>query len=201
MGNKKGLTANSFTQKMTFLLVSSSVALTGCTSMLSHYRFSDAEIRNQAGAMALAVACVEKGLAPGQMVYEYGYAVGKVYEVSVYNKHLYSNWYRTSKEANDKYFSSEMASHCAEIPAHFPQLTARLLQRYQEISQARANDMAQMGSQMASVGGNYQQPSSMSFQSAPAVPAQKNSTNHYLINTESGMRMCMVSASGYVNCN
>lgn len=176
----------------------------GCTSMLPHYRFADHEVTGQAQGMAIAMSCVEKGLAPGAPVYAYGYAVSQLYSVSVYNKRLYEETYQNTKSQLDAYFPDKYLSGCSEISSQFPRMTDNILQQYRSISQDRQAALAGMSQSAASIGNNlptYSQPSTIMPSGQVTFGLPENQSNHYLVNFGGGQRMCTATSSGYVFCN
>jgi hypothetical protein len=184
-------------------------ALGGCVSMLTHVRYSDAETTQNATRMALVMACVDRGLLPGEVAYSYGYAFSQLLSVSVYDKDLYEKTFQKVRTdaASDEH--SESASRgCRTASEALPQVTANVMQRYNEIRAARGIDLSSMSAQAASIGRplpsttpNYGPMYGMmpSSQVNFGMPAKQ--PNHYLVETGQGQRLCTATASGYVYCN
>jgi hypothetical protein len=137
--------------------------LTGCTSMLPHYRFDNPTVVGQAEGMAYAITCVERGLAPGELVYGYGFAVSQLLSVSVYDKELYEFAYEEKKAELADHLPPGYADECSEMSADLPRMTENVFSQYATITQSRQNaltDLSQsLGSIKPSVPYNQQQPS------------------------------------------
>lgn len=191
-------------QKILAWVVVMPIVMTGCTSMLPHYRFNDAMVVKQAESMAIVMTCVDKDLASPQIVYAYGSAASRLLSVSVYNEKLYAESYQKKKAELDDYFPEQYSSGCSQVPIQFPRMTDNILRQYAEITQEREVALTGISQSAADFRKNLP---TYNQKSAPLPSAQvqfglpQNKTNHYLVNFGSGQRVCSVTSSGYVICN
>lgn len=180
------------------------LVLTGCVSMLSHNRYSDDVVDYQARSMAMAVDCVENGLASGSIVYALGNALTNMYSVSVYNKDLYEKKYAEYKNILSNTPTYNYSNACSEISSKAPPLIRELSNNYIRIVQARQRDLMAISQSTSSLSNNVPN-YSQSYTPMPepsvdfALPKEKPS--HYLVDFGNGQRRCTATPSGYVFCS
>ncbi len=185
--------------------------VSGCTSMLTHVRFNDSEVIGQAGAMAKMMHCVETGNLSPDMAYRYGLASTQLLSVSVYDKALYEQTYKSVQNEAVQVLSSgavtqqQFEAFCDELSQELPRLTGNVHRQYLNITQKRQADVTGMTQSLASKQNNsyhYNSPAAPlpSGQINFGQPLAGDSTKHYLVNTVDGQRQCFVTQSGYVNC-
>jgi hypothetical protein len=170
--------------------------------MLTHYKFDNPTVVGQAEGMAYAINCVERGLASGELVYAYGYAVSKLYSVSVYDKELYEFAYEEKKSELSNSLSSGHLRECSRIATDLPEMTENVFRQYASITQSRQEDVANLSQSLGSIKPAMpynQQPISVSSPKAD-FGLKENKTKHYLVNFGSGQRICTATSSGYVFC-
>lgn len=148
-----------------------------------------------------------KGLLSGEVAHSYGYAMSQLFSVEVYDKDSYEKTYqkvRAEAGADADRNAQAAARSCGQAARVLPERTANAVRRYDEISRARGIDVSNMGTQAASIGSTM--PSAIpNYGPMPSGKVTfgmpENKTNHYLVQTGRGPRLCSVTASGYVTCN
>lgn len=188
------------------LFVAATSLLAGCTSMLTHYRYSDPEIIGQARSMALVMTCVENGLVDAAVGYSFAHVVTDMHSIAVYNRDLYEKNYQDSRNYFSKYSSSQYSAECEKFSDQAPSMVPLMRTKYEETMRQRQRDLTGMSQSFNSLGMNAASGTTYTPISMPSGKVtfgqekSKQSTNNFLINTNNGHRQCSVSESGYVIC-
>lgn len=177
----------------------------GCSSMLPHLQFSDAQVTNQATWVAATEACLQRGYMDANTAHAFISVAREQLKVSVYNKPLFDSSYNRIRADADRYSADEFRQICADMQQKLPSATAAMYSQLQATHQARAQAINELSQSLASFGStNY----GAGFSSIPMPTEQPTfgqqglggNTQHYRVNTGSGQRHCFATASGYVHC-
>lgn len=190
----------------TLLLPMLLINISGCVSMLSHFKFSDSETKNQARNMAVVMTCIESGLTDRALGYSYAHAVSNIYTIAVYDKEIYEKAY----SGFHHYFSNSTArayeADCNRFNQEGPAVVTTLRTRYNEMLQRRQIDAVGMSASLSATGrasySNYNYiPVAMPSNQVTFGQQSGPTTHHFLVDTGSGQRQCSVSNAGYVLCH
>lgn len=183
-----------------------SITLSGCVSMLNHFRFSDSDVTSQARNMAFVMTCVENGMTDGALGYSFAHAMTNLHSVAVVDKSLYEKTYRNLREHLASSSSNAYAADCSRINKEVPTMLPIMRARYEETMQRRRMDAVGMSQTLSQTGVNnsfnpvYMPVSIPSGQVTFGSRQTGPRMHHFLVDIGQGQRQCSVSESGYVLC-
>lgn len=193
--------------KKLYVTVVSAFALSGCVSMLPHYRYSDDFIGKQGRNMSAVVTCGDRGWVDQSLVYEYAHAVSELLSVSVYNEAVYSGAYKQGMAELATSIPDTFKHLCDRFAAEAPEMTATVRRQYAELRRDRQAALIGMTQSLSSIGAGTGQTLRYLPAPAPVAPVTfgvkqvTTGPHHFLVNSGSGMLRCSVSDSGIVICN
>jgi len=186
-------------RSLLFLLL---LALSGCTTMLTHVVYSDEDIRKSAKQLALLEKCVDHGIVWSSDAEGLKSAFAQLLTVADYSKQAYADSYATNKQLLVTESSERYRPACIQLSGSIKQATEGLNSKYAQISGDRRRDLAGMASQASSIQvPNFGVYNAMPQPVQPNFAPQRSGTSHYLIDAGKGQRLCSVSASGIARCN
>lgn len=184
------------------ILFSLVLAISGCTTMLTHVVFSDVDIRQRAKQIAILEKCVDQGIVWSRDAEDLKSAFAQLLTVADYNKEAYADSYVTTKKLLITESPETYRMACIQVSESAKQATAGLLSKYAQISNDRRRDLAGIASQASSIQvPNFGVYNAMPQPVQPNFAPQRSGTSHYLIDAGQGQRLCSVSASGIARCN
>lgn len=183
--------------------------LAGCETFFPYTGMHDSAVVNRAQSMAQVNTCQKLGLIPQELAMQYGYALSQYLSAVVYDEDLYEQTYKYSMSLAPNYITAEARAGCASMEPLLARSTIDLQNQTRDAIGWKAAGRQDFAIQAAAAANSigetaksYNQvpvsmPSSgVTFSGKPA----SSRTNHYLINTASGMKQCHVTDTGFVFC-
>ncbi|MFN2410915.1 MAG: hypothetical protein ABR539_11550 [Halomonas sp.] len=184
--------------------------LTGCATMLPHYRLSNDYTKALGMQVAVSETCAEHGHLDRGTLYQLGYGTTELLEVAVANESLYKEIYKEGIREAKTMSPIQIKNSCEEFKDYVPTLLSRLNNNYRSAVEARSMGAISLNSALADFNNSMQSfNNSMAMQnsnmSRPNTQpdlgtSQQQNPKLYLINTPEGQQQCTMTSSGYVHC-
>lgn len=185
--------------------------LSGCETMLPHYRLSDSYTRALGFQVAITESCVERSDWNPSLSYQLGYGAKELLDVAVADERLYEDGYNSGVSQARNMSSSQIIAECEKVEPVMPSLISRLNSAYASAVDARSMGMSSLNSSIADFNDSMRSfnESMIEQNKNTFIPYSQKSLNnnlqqsepkHYLINTKNGTKQCAKMNSGYVYC-
>lgn len=184
--------------------------ITGCATMLPHYRLSNDYTQTLGVQSAIFETCANHGHWDDGISYQFSYGVTELLDVAVAEKSLYEGSYSETIRGIKRESASKIERECSSLEKHVPIALNRLNDAYQSAVEARSAGFSSMSSALSDFNRSMQAfNNSMAMQNSNIYlpntqpdfnTSQQQNPKHYLISTPQGQQRCTRISSGYVKC-
>ena len=196
-------------KKLKLLLIALSIILLGgcqnfLKTMVAHIPIDNYHTLQMARANATTNVCLSDNLLNRQNAYEFSVISAMMLDLVVFDNKFYKASYESTLlselESSKRKYNVET---CSALDRDLPEMTATLRTTYnnfaQRLSVARAEENRQMAESMRNYRLAGSQNYNMDFPKFSYTQEQPK-TQHFLVNTSSGLSQCRVTNNSYVFC-
>jgi len=184
-------------------------ALTGCETMVTHFRLSEQRVDQIAKGNALTNLCLANSAVNKNMAFAFNSVSAQLLDITVLDRNFYRDRYQSYFAQAQATPASDIRVNCAELEKALPNMIDSVSQSYMTISSnlyaARTEERQQITSMLSSFGNNWTRQSysvttaTYNYPKVSFTDTRPESVN-YLVNTSKGLVQCRVSAKNYVFC-
>ncbi len=185
--------------------------LTGCETMFAHIKLDNYQVGNLAKRNVIANTCASRGDISPDLAGEYNYWAALYLELTVIDEDHFKGMYDKSISHANQMNDSEMRNLCARfgtfLTEEIPSIRSVYINSKKSISNARVAEWQSISRSLNQVGNSARvaagQTNSTQLQ-IPAItfkPTAPQTTEMYLVRTDSGLSRCQITSKNYMFCH
>jgi len=184
--------------------------LSGCQNMMktmfAHIRIDNLETAAIAKANAATNFCLSQNKMDRQNAYEFSTVAAELLDLVVFDNEFYKASYEGNISMLNEFNLKDPAGAapaCLQLESKLPEMTAKLLSNYRSYSKQLGAARSEESRRLVETMSNFRVPTTptpqMNFPSV-GYPKEPSPTQHFLVDTKSGLTQCKVTKSNFVFC-